>query len=135
MTKKVVIDTNVLVAALSSRSSYHWLIVGLLQKQFDLYLTTDIYLEYEEILTQKYSSQVAAHFLAALKELSNVYFVQVFFQWNLLNDADDNKFVDCYVAAGAHYLVTHDTDFNKLQSVNFPPVNVINLFDFQKQVL
>jgi putative PIN family toxin of toxin-antitoxin system len=134
MVKKVVIDTNVLVASLSSRSPYHWLIRALLQKEFDLYLTTEIYLEYEEVLSQKYSSQVAHHFLSSLKELSNVHFVHVYFQWNLLDDADDNKFVDCYVSSGAHYLLTHDTDFNKLKSIVFPPVNLITLQDFQSHL-
>lgn len=49
---KTVIDTNVLVAALSSKSVYHWLIELLLDEQFELYLTGEILLEYEEVLKQ-----------------------------------------------------------------------------------
>jgi len=78
MAKKIVIDTNVLVASLSSKSVYHWLITDLLDGKFQLYLTTDIFLEYEEILTRKYSALAAGYFLTALKELPNVFFVQVF---------------------------------------------------------
>jgi uncharacterized protein len=131
MALKTVIDTNVLVASLSSRSSYHWLIQNLLDGHIELYLTTEIFLEYEEILKRKYSVYVATNFLTALKELSNVFFVHVHFKWDLLSDKDDNKFVDCYVAARAEYLVTNDSDFNMLQSVQFPSVNVISLSDFQ----
>jgi len=36
---------------------------------------------------------------------------------------DDNKFVDCYIASGAHYLITHDSHFSILKSVAFPKVN------------
>ena len=131
MAIKAVIDTNVFVSSLSSRSEYHWLISNLLDDQFELYITTDIFLEYEEILTLKYSADVAGYFLSALKELQNVFFVQVYFQWNLLDDPDDNKFVDCYIAAGANYLITHDRDFNKLAFVGFPAVNIIGLPAFK----
>ncbi|MCB9352648.1 MAG: PIN domain-containing protein [Lewinellaceae bacterium] len=33
----------------------------------------------------------------------------------MIKDADDNKFLDCAIAAGAEYLVTHDKDFNILK--------------------
>jgi len=56
---KVVIDTNVLVAALSSKSIHHWLIQALLNEQFQLFVTDEILLEYEEILKSKYSETVA----------------------------------------------------------------------------
>jgi len=75
---KIVIDTNVLVSSLSQKSQYHWLIQKLLDEKFDLHVTGEI-LEYEEILIQKYSYTVANNFIAALKELSNVYFTQIYF--------------------------------------------------------
>ncbi len=92
---KVVIDTNVLVSALSRKSQYHWLIENILEEKFNLFITNDILLEYEEILNEKYSVSVAKNFITALKELPNVYFTHIYFQWNLLKDEDDNKFVDC----------------------------------------
>lgn len=95
-------------------------------------MTSEILFEYEEILTAKYSRNVAENFLIALRLLPNVHFVTVYFRWNLLNDADDNKFIDCYVAAGADYLSTHDRDFNILKSVAFPPVNVLRLDFFHR---
>jgi predicted nucleic acid-binding protein len=50
----------------------------------------------------------------------------------LLDDEDDNKFSDCYLAANAEYLVTNDNDFNKLKSLPFPSVNVVNIQEFEK---
>ena len=50
----------------------------------------------------------------------------------LLDDEDDNKFVDCAIAANASFVVSHDTDFNMLRSIDFPSVNVINTKSFRK---
>ncbi len=132
MATKTVIDTNVIVSALSSRSTYHWLIRLLLEERIDLFVTTEILMEYEEILNKKYSAIVAEYFLLTLKELPNVHFTQVYFNWNLLDDADDNKFADCYIAANAEYLITNDSDFNKLKSVSFPSFNVLTIQEFEK---
>lgn len=121
---KVVIDTNVLVSALSRKSQYHWIVQQILDEKFDLYVTSGILFEYEEILIQKYSRSVANNFIASLKELPNVRFTQVYFYWRLLYDEDDNKFVDCAIAAGVDYLITHDKDFNILKQADFPKVNI-----------
>ena len=88
--------------------------------------------EYEEVLKQKYSAPVAEYFLMALKELPNVHFVQVYFNWNLLDDEDDNKFADCYIACNATYLITNDSGFNKLKIVSFPSFTVLSIQEFQK---
>ncbi len=134
MTIKTVIDTNVLVSALSSKSVYHWLIKLLLSEQIELYITDEILLEYEEILKIKYSETVAENFLIALKELPNVYFTHVYFRWNLIGDPDDNKFTDCYVAAGAGYLISHDTHFSVLKTINFPAINIVRIQEFEAAV-
>ena len=131
MAPKTVIDTNVLVSSLSSKSSYHWLIELLLEEKFDLYITDEILFEYEEVLKTKYSELVATNFLTALKELPNVYFSHVYFRWNLISDPDDNKFVDCYVAAGANYLISHDSHFSILRKTSFPKINIIKLKEFE----
>jgi len=131
MALRIVIDTNVLVSALSSKSKYHWLIEHLLEEKLDLYLTDEILFEYEEVLKRKYSESVATNFLTALKELPNVYFVHIYFHWNLISDPDDNKFVDCYVASGASYLISHDLHFSALKKISFPKVNLISLPDLE----
>ena len=134
MALKIIIDTNFLVSALSSKSIYHWLIELLLEEKFELYITDEILLEYEEVLKTKYSESVATNFLTALKELPNVYFAHVYFRWNLINDPDDNKFVDCYVSAGANYLLSHDSHFSVLKQIAFPKVNVLRIGEFEKAI-
>jgi len=79
MATRTVIDTNVIVASLSSRSKHHWLIEFLIYQ---------------------------------------------------IREPDDNKFVDCYIAAGAEYLITHDKHFDVLAAVPFPKVNVVRIDEF-----
>jgi putative PIN family toxin of toxin-antitoxin system len=131
MAIRTVIDTNVLVSALSSKSQYHWLVELLLEEKFELSVTEEILLEYEEVLKVKYSDNVASNFLLALRELPNIFYSRVFFRWILISDPDDNKFVDCYIASGAHYLITHDSHFSVLKSVAFPKINVVNIEEFK----
>lgn len=128
---RAVIDTNVLVSALSSRSPYHWIVTMLLDEQYELYITDEILLEHQEVLSIKYSDSVASNFLLALNELPNVKFVRVYFQWNLIvADPDDNKFIDCYVAASADSLVTHDAHFQAVKSIPFPKINLLKMEEF-----
>lgn len=130
---KLVIDTNVIIAALSSKSKYHWLIQWLIEGRYELCITEEIYLEYEEKLTEKYSIGIARSFLKALKELANVVSVNISYNWQLIQaDPDDNKFADCCIAANALFLITNDKHFRILETVKFPKINVINLEDFEQ---
>lgn len=131
MAIRTVIDTNVLVSSLSSKSQYHWVVELLLEEKLDLSVTEEILLEYEEVLKVKYSDNVASNFLLALRELPNVFYSRVFFRWNLVSDPDDNKFVDCYIASGSQYLITHDSHFSILKSLAFPKVNVVSIEEFK----
>jgi predicted nucleic acid-binding protein len=95
---RIVLDTNILLVSISSKSSYHWIFEALLADAFDLYLSTDILLEYEEIIGRKFNVRVVQDVTRTLLALPNVQTVNVFFYWNLIaNDPDDNKFADCAV--------------------------------------
>lgn len=128
---RVVIDTNVLVSSLSPKSVYHWIIEALFNERFEPYVTDEILFEYEEILRLKYSEKVANNFMLALQELPNVQYAQVYFRWNFIKDEDDNRFVDCYVAAGSSYLLSNDSPFSVLKKIQFSKVNIINIDEFK----
>lgn len=57
---KVVIDTNVMLVSLLRRSKYHPIFLHLLQRRYELCLTSDILNEYEEIFAEKANPEVAA---------------------------------------------------------------------------
>jgi predicted nucleic acid-binding protein len=49
-------------------------------------------------------------------------------------DPDDDKFVDCAVAANAKFIVTEDNHFNVLKNYAFPAVEIIKLDDIIKMI-
>lgn len=75
--------------------------------------------------------EVADAALRAMLELPNMEKIEIYYKWNLVKDADDNKFTDCTLAAGADYLVTHDKGFNTLDKIEFPKIKVISIAEFK----
>ena len=129
----LVLDTNVLVMILSERSAYHWLLQDLMNGIYQISLTTEILLEYEEVLAAKYHRSIAQTFIASLLDLPNVHRIDVYFRWNLITiDPDDNKFVDCAIAAGADVLITEDGHFDMLKKLSFPRVPIASLQEFTR---
>lgn len=55
-----------------------------------------------------------------------------YFRFHLLSDVDkdDDKFVDCAITAGADYIVTEDSHFDRLKQIPFPQLNVLTLDEF-----
>ena len=56
----------------------------------------------------------------------------IYFNFGLvLQDDDDNKFVDCAISANAICLVSNDNHFQVLKMIKFPQVNVLTLSEFE----
>ena len=68
----LVINCNILVSCLSSRSRYHFIYQHLVKGSFDLAISTEILLEYEEVIQNKYGLSAANALIFLLKELPNV---------------------------------------------------------------
>lgn len=130
---KIVLDTNVLLVSVSERSRLHWVFRKLLDKEYTLCVTTDILSEYAEIIEQQMGVEASQSVLGTIESLSNVEFITTYYKFQLLRDEDDDKFVDCAIAANAKYIVSHDKDFNVLKNIDFPKVNVIDTTTFEKE--
>ena len=129
---KIVVDTNILLVCISPRSTANWLWQDILSGVFEVYVTTDILLEYNEIIDRNMGTEVAEAALDLLSELPNVHLVQKYYFWQLIeSDPDDNKFVDCAIAAGAHYLVSNDNHFKELQKYPYFKVQLVRLEEFK----
>lgn len=129
---KIILDTNVLLVSISSKSPYHWIFEKLLEGAFELGITSDILMEYEEVIGRKYNSSVAKDVIRTLLALPNVQQVIVYYKWNLIkSDADDDKFVDCAVSYNANGIVTQDKHFNILKAIDFPKINIISIHEFK----
>jgi len=127
---KIVLDTNLLLVSISRRSETHQIFEALLDGTYDLCISTDILLEYEEIIGREMGAAFAAEVIDLLLDLPNTRRVERYFEWHLLGDADDNKFADCAVAVGADYLVSEDHDFRSLAKITFPKITVLRKGDF-----
>ncbi|RZL15411.1 MAG: putative toxin-antitoxin system toxin component, PIN family [Pedobacter sp.] len=127
----VVLDCNILVMCLTSRSPYHPIYKSLVSGKFELAVTEDIVLEYEEIIQRKYSVSTANSFVSLINELPNVKYVTAYYKWSLIDkDPDDNKYCDCAIASSAMYLVTEDKHFSVLRTIPFPKLNTISIDQF-----
>ena len=127
----IVLDTNILLVSVSSRSKYHWLYQALLNDKYKIAITADILLEYEETIGTHWNSEVALNVIRSITELTNAFFTPIYYNLNLITDKDDNKFVDCAFAANADYIVTHDHHFNILKTIPFPRIPLIDIHQFQ----
>lgn len=131
---KVVIDTNILIAIISKKSPFRWIFDCIIQGKIILCISTEILLEYQEILALKNGAEVAENVvnLIAIHPLTEK--VDVFFNFNLITqDPDDNKYVDCAVAGDALCLVSNDKHFSVLKTINFPNVNWLILSEFEEK--
>ena len=128
---KVVLDTNIVLSSVSSKSPYRIILESLFKGQYELFVTTEILLEYEEKLAANFDKELAEIILSALLLKRNVRKIETYFDLELIqNDVDDNKFVNCAFAANVHYLVSNDKHFNILKTTNFPKINLIKIDDF-----
>jgi len=121
--------------ALPSKSPYHKIWTAILCGEISLCVNTEILIEYEEIIAQKTSKDIAHNVVEAIARLHTTQFQETYIHFGLIEqDVDDNKFVDCAVAADAEYIVTNDNHFNVLKEINWPKVVVLTIQEFAAQL-
>ena len=129
---KIVLDTNALLRSISRRSAFSIILDKLYEGYFELYISNDIQLEYEEKIADIFSKETAELIIGAFLLLDNVKKIDVHFHLGMIRtDPDDNKFSDCAFSGNVHFLVTDDKHFNILKSIPFPSINVIPFEDFK----
>ena len=131
---KIVLDTNILVAIIGRRSPYRWIFDRLIDGNISLCVSTEILLEYREILERKNSAEVAENVINFIDVHPATEKTEIYFKFNLIaDDPDDNKFVDCYIAANAEFIVSNDAHFQKLKQLDFPRIEVLTLKEFEER--
>ena len=129
--KRVVLDTNCLLASISSRSDFFVVWRGLHEGKYILCVSNDILAEYEEVIASKATPIIAKHVVDALVDSDYVEFFDPQFKLGLITqDPDDNKFVDCAFAANATFIVSQDHHFDVLKTIEFPKIAVMRLQSF-----
>jgi putative PIN family toxin of toxin-antitoxin system len=129
---KIVLDTNCLLPAIFYNSPYFWVWEAFCEGRFVFCFTTDMYCEYEELLSQFYSPEISESVMQTIINATNIEHIIPYYKWNLIAaDPEDNKFVDCALNAGADYIVTNDRHFNILKLLDFPKINIIDIETFK----
>jgi uncharacterized protein len=128
---RVVIDTNVLLAALPKASIYRPIVDAIANGTLEVVVSTAILLEYQEVLAKKTNGVVASNFLEFLLKMPGVIRVSTPYTWGFIEiDPDDNKFVDAGFIGGADYIITYDGHFAVVRDKPFPTIGIINPKDF-----
>ena len=122
----VVLDTNVVLQALNQRHSHAVILHAWYAGRFVWALSTDILLEYHEVVVRE-SGPARWQIFERLLDLSvlhggNTKPVSPAFFWRTISaDRDDDKFADCAIAAEADYIITSDGHFQALIGSGFRP--------------
>lgn len=138
MAIRVVLDTNVLVAAARSRQGASFALVSSIPTpQFQPCLSVGLYAEWQEVLTRPENlppgrtSEDALGFVRYLASQSHLQ--EVHFLWRpFLRDADDDMVLELAVAAGSRHIITHNvTDFHGSEELG---VTALSPRDFLAQI-
>ena len=123
---RVCIDTNVLIQLFGRARPLGQIADALQQGTLQLAVSNEILLEYEETMSRLSGParwQIVWRFLDGVSRLhNNLLYVEPHFRFQVIvADPDDNKFVDCAIAAEADFVITSDRHFDVLNSGGYKP--------------
>ena len=122
----VCLDTGVFLQIFGRKQPFYPILRALLDGRIMLAVSTEILLEYEEVIVKlsgaKRWRDVAA-FLELLTQLhGNIRQIEPHYRFGVVvADPDDNKFCDCAIAAEAVFIVTEDNHFGAMKSAGYKP--------------
>lgn len=113
---RVVLDTNVLVAAARSRLGASFaLVTSIPSPEFELCLSVALYTEWQEVLTRPenlpagLTAEDALGFVRYLASQSHLQ--EIHFLWRpFLTDPDDDMVLELAFAASCVYIITHNVN-------------------------
>jgi putative PIN family toxin of toxin-antitoxin system len=136
--RRVVLDTNVLVAAARSRLGASFALVSSIPaEEFQPCLSVGLYAEWQEVLTRPEHlppGQTAEDALGFVRYLaSQSHLQEIHFLWRpFLADADDDMVLELAFAAGCGHIITHNVnDFRSSEQLG---VSVISPREFLKLI-
>lgn len=136
----IVLDTSVLVSAARSRNGASFALVSSLPNPlFRICLSVAVYTEWQAVLTRPEHLPPGAdanmalgfiRYIASMSHLQDVHFL-----WRpFLRDPDDDMVLECAVAAGCRYIVTHNTkDFRRTAELGVKAVTAGQFLQILKE--
>ena len=121
----VVVDTNAVLGAFTEGHAHRPLLDAWLEGRLTWAVSTEILLEYEEILARCSGRERAAKGLRLIDTMADAGLcrrIVPHFHWRLISaDSDDDKFADCAIAAEAEWIITEDAHFNAMKGSGHKP--------------
>lgn len=122
----VVIDTNVVSVMFRANHPFRAILDEWTAGRFVWAVTTEILLEYEEVLSRLGQPGRAGVLLGAVDKVAeargNLLRISPSFHFRLIAaDPDDDKFADCAIAAEADWIITSDHHFDALLNSGYKP--------------
>lgn len=129
---KIVLDTNVVISMIGRTSPNRWIFDKILNGDIILCVSNEILLEYEEVLNAKTSKEVTVNFMDFLVTFPYVEHIRIYYNWHLIvQDPDDNKFIDCAVSAQSFCIVSEDAHFRPYKNNAHPPLRIMTVEEFK----
>ena len=121
---KACLDTNVFAQLFSSGSPFPQILNGFIHGRFDLLVSTEILLEYEEVVAREFGAARWNRTWALIQKVNTLHKavveVEPHYRFAVISaDPDDNKFIDCAVVGGATLLVTSDRHFAEVKNSGY----------------
>lgn len=134
--ERITLDTNCLLEVVTRKSKLHYIWEKILAGDIVLCVTTEILCEYEEKLAIKSSPLIAKRVMFQLENTAKIELITTYYRWNLIKaDPDDNKFVDCAIAANSRYIVSSDKHFKVLLEKDmWPKLNLKTLKEYHEHL-
>lgn len=122
----VVIDTNVVLTMFKPTHANRPIFEAWAAGDLRWAVSTDILLEYEEVMTRMNSAAYAALAFQTMNAVAsakrNLVRILPTFRFHLIaGDPDDDKFADCAIVAGADWIITADRHFDALVGSGYRP--------------
>ena len=132
---RIVLDTNCLIQSVSPHSAYYEVWKSFVSGENTLCVSNEIIEEYIEILQKLFNHRFAETVVKTIVNSPFVEFITPYYHFQLIEvDPDDNKFVDCAIAANARFIVSNDHHYDVLRQIVFPKVDVVVLNEFLKLI-
>ncbi len=115
--RRVTFDTNVYIAALTSKRALLSLLTMAKAGVFALQVSDDILDEVEEVLVRDFFWTKSSTYAARLLLLNASHLVTPHVELNVVErDPDDNRILECSQASGSDLIVTSDKDLLSLRT-------------------
>lgn len=134
---RVVIDTNVLVAAIRSRKGASYQLLSMVPSQeFEIAISNTLYLEYLDVLLRpdiRPATMTELEMIDAIEKITeNSVHQNVFFRWRpWLTDKNDDMVLELAIASQCDFIVTFNLkDFRNIGSFGIAAITPSDFLEF-----